>query len=116
MQKYSHFLNELTVLCWLSQLTAYQTFQKFEFSKTGELCEISLRHKYLCHMSIFVSNDLFWKIVEYNFENNFDSLDFKRNMNVPGFTIVSPFNQLPKQPGIQEELQFQDSVFLEVER
>lgn len=79
MQKYSHFLNELTVLCWLSQLTASQTFQKFEFSKTGELCEISLRHKYLRHMSIFVSNDRSKNCLKFQRTNIIQIMSLKNN-------------------------------------
>lgn len=74
----------------LNKLQCLSEFSEIEFLKTGQVL-ISLRHKYLLsYGKNFLLNDLFWKIVAYNFEKILDSLHFKCNLKVPDFTIMSP--------------------------
>lgn len=93
-------------------------FSEIEFSRTGNLFEISLTHKYSCHMGKFFFPMLCFEKKNSGIQlwKNVDSLHFKCNFNVPNFAIVALItSHQTKQLRIQENLQFQGSVFLEAE-
>lgn len=98
---------------------AYQTFQKLSFQKQVNCLRLASHTNIPVIWGNFSSQCSVLKKKNSGIQlwKNVDSLHFKCNFNVPNFTIVALItSHQTKQLRIQENLQFEDSVFLEAER